>query len=163
MGIFQEMVEVVVRVPRELGLRFDGQDMRLKPNYDAEGKRIEGVQNLIPSQCIYFVLDQNVRMGTEDPLDPTRYQSLVGIIEPKKSSNPKTKRSWHDCSFIDETKDENGEPVDPVSVKARVNLREMLEDDPQVQDIKVKGRKLENGVKLPSMDNGGTLAVRGRG
>ncbi len=153
MGIFQELVEVVVRVPRKLGLRFDGQDMPLLPNYNEIGERIEGVHNMIPRQCIAHLLNQNVRMGTEDPLDPSRFQSLVGIIDPKE----KRKKSWHDISFIDESEDTGVESM------TRVNLREMLEDDPQVKDIKVRGRKDMNAsVKLPSNDNGGTLAPRGR-
>ncbi len=154
MGIFQDMVEVVVRVPRKLNLRFDGQDMTLEPNYTESGELIADVHNTIPRQCIAYVLNQNVQMGTEDPFDPSRFQSMVGIVEPKVGK--KNRKSWHETSFIKE--DAPG-----IENMTRVNIREQLEDDPQVKDIVIRGRKTDGTVRLPSIDNGGTLSPRGRG
>jgi hypothetical protein len=134
MGIFQDMVEVVNRTSEPLNLRYDGQDMAIPPNYNADGSAIEDVRTTIPRQCIPYVLSQNPVMGSEDPSDPSNFQSLVGIIDPKK--NPKKKHSWYNCDFL--PKAEQG-----IENMTRVNLRSVLEDDPQVKDIVVRGRKID--------------------
>lgn len=135
MGVFQEMVEVVNRTARPLNVRYDGQDMNLLPNYDADGNPIDGVKNVIPRQCIPFVLGQNPIMGSEDAEDPSSFESLVGIIDPKKSA--KKRHSWYDCTFIAE--DEQG-----IGNMTRVNVEEMLAGELKPgEKILVRGRKLD--------------------
>jgi hypothetical protein len=140
-GVFQEMVEVVNRTSEPVNLRYDGQDMEIPPNYDKDGNPIEGVCTKIPRQCVPYALSQNPVMGTEDALDPSSFESKVGIIDPKK--NPKKNHSWYDCSF---------RPIDKAEL-TRVNVRKMLEDDPQVSDVVVRGRKIDDvrpiGDKAP--------------
>src|SRR3990167_2818475 len=125
MGIFQDMVEVVNRTSETLSLRYDGQDMAIPPNYTADGEAIEDVRTMIPRQCIPYALSQNPVMGSEDPSDPSNFESLVGIIDPKK--NPKKHHSWYNCDFL--PKQEQG-----IENMTRVNLRDVIADDPQVKD-----------------------------
>jgi hypothetical protein len=131
MGIFYEQVQVVNRTSKPLTVRYDGQDIELAPNYTEAGERIEGVINMIPKVVMAYALNQLVNMGTEDPLDPSRFESLVGFVEPKL---PKAAlRSWHETSYI----------AEPNKELTRVNLRDYLEDDQTVTDIKVRGRRTQ--------------------
>lgn len=144
MGVFHDMVTVVNRTEDKLMVTYDGQRMYLEANYDAEGKRLPDVHNQIPRQCIPYALNQNVNMGTEDPIDPSRFQSLVGFplskAEVKAGAKPK---SWNDASFI---------PADARNQSlTRVDLARFLEDDATVKEIKVRGRRtdVEAATKAP--------------
>jgi len=146
MGIFYEQVEIVNRTSKPLTVRFDGQDMTIPPNYADGGERIKGIHTMVPRDVIPYALNQNVLMGSEQAETPSHFDSLVGFIEPKT----KKTRWYHDISY----KEQNNEEL------TRVPLREFLEDDPQVKDIKVRGRKLDASVTMPS---GGAFDVRERG
>lgn len=130
MGVFHDMVEIVNRTDEQLMLTFDGQRMYLPPNYDKSGKRLEGVHTMIPRQCVPYALNQNVNMGTEDSYDPSTFESLVGIADPKE----KRPKSWNTVTYI--PAEERNKSL------TRVNLKEFLEDDPQVKDIVVRGRRM---------------------
>lgn len=135
MGVFQEMVEVVNRTSRPLNLRYDGQDMNIPPNYDEDGNPIDGVHTMIPRQCIPFVLGQNPVMGSEEAEDPSAFESLVGIIDPKK--NPKKRHSWYNCEFI--PAEEEG-----IGNMTRVNVERMLEGELKPgEKILVRGRRVD--------------------
>lgn len=145
MGIFHEQIEIVNRTSKPLTVRFDGQDITVPPNYDADGKRLPEVRTFVPRQIIPYALNQNVLMGTEKPESPSHFDSLVGFIEPKER-----KTKWyHDISHVEQSDE-----------LTRVPLREFLEDDPQVKDIKVRGRRLDAAVSLPGS---GVFDVRERG
>ena len=149
MGIFFEQIEIVNRTSRALNVRFDGQDITIPPNYTAEGTRIEGVHTMVPKQVMPFALNQNVVMGSEELEDPSDFRSLVGFID-RKDRKPK---SWHDISFV---------PVDDQGLDSmtRVPISAVTEDDPEVRQVLVRGRKIDGKLKLPSADNGGTLSPR---
>lgn len=70
MGIFQDLVEVVNRCPWNLTIRFDGQEMTLKPG-----------KNMIPSTTVQYALNQNPLMGSQDPDNPTisGAEYLIGL------------------------------------------------------------------------------------
>ena len=75
MGIFQQMLKVYNRAPWPISIRFDGQDMVLKP----------GV-NEIPEQVLPNALNQHPLMGSQDPDNPhvTGAEYLIGIIGKEK-------------------------------------------------------------------------------
>lgn len=127
MGIFYEQTEIVNRTSKKLNVRFDGQDMVLLPNYDAEGNLLPDVHNLIPAVAVGQAKSQNVRMGSEAPFDPTDYDVLVGV----KVSKPGAKQK-DDLSFLEQS-----------DAPTRVRLEDYL-DDPTLT-IKVGGRQLRRG------------------
>jgi hypothetical protein len=97
MGIFHEMVEVVNRTSEQLEVIFDGQRTYLAPNYDAAGEPVENVRNMLPRQVVPYALNQNVIMGSEEAMDPSKFESYVGVIERKPGQK---KHSWHNCAFV---------------------------------------------------------------
>ena len=114
MGIFYEQVEVVNRTSKTIEVVYDGQRIKLKPNYTEDGERVAGVVNMVPKLVIPYALNQNVLMGSEDPMDPSEFQSVIGVVDP----TGKNKHSWNDCSFIEQ---------DPEKL-TRVPLEDYLED-----------------------------------
>ena len=125
MGVFYEQSEVINRTSERRGVRFDGQDIELLPNYDKEGNLLPDVHNTIPTITVPYAKSQNVQMGSEDPLDPTDYVVLVGVVaKPGQSQKD-------DISFCEQT----NEPT-------RVKLEDYL-DDPTLK-IKVGGRRVRN-------------------
>jgi hypothetical protein len=146
MGIFYDQVEIVNRTSKPCTVRFDGQDMTIPPGYTADGERIENQHIMVPRTIIPYALNQNVVMGSEDPLSPSHFDSHVGFVEPKE----KKTKWYHEISFLEV---DEAEPT-------RVKLREFLEDDPQVKDIKVRGRRADATVGIPA---GGVFDVRERG
>jgi hypothetical protein len=135
MGIFYEQVEVVNRTATPKMVTFDGQRIYLDPNYDEVGDRIEGVVNMIPVQCVPYALNQNVIMGSEEVLDPSAFQSMVGVVFKGKESKRSKKKSWHDCTFFDEA---------GVTEITRVPQEQIMEEyvaDPKAQ-IVTRGKKI---------------------
>jgi hypothetical protein len=145
MGFFHEQVEIVNRTSKPLNVRYDGQDMTIPPGYDKDGKRIKDQHIMVPRMIIQYALNQNVLMGSEDPQSPSHFDSLVGFIEPKE----KKTKWYHDIGYHEQSEE-----------LTRVPLREYLEDDPQVKNIVVRGRRQEPGVSLPQ---GGVFDVKERG
>lgn len=123
MGIFHEQVEIVNRTSKPLGVRFDGQDMVLEPNYDAQGNLIEGVVNMLPRQVVPYAKSQNVQMGSEDVIDPSSFEPLVGV------KVKRGERQLDDLSYLEQTKE-----------LTRVKLRDLLEGDATVKDILLRGK-----------------------
>lgn len=119
MGVFQDLVEVVNRCPWNLTIRFDGQEMTLKPG-----------KNLVPSQTVQYALNQNPLMGSQDPDNPTMSgaEYLIGL--PNKAGK-------YPC-----------EPLDAEQLHAqrnrpsRFNHEELMEPNlAPGEKIAVKGRK----------------------
>jgi hypothetical protein len=146
MGAFYEQVEVVNRTSKILHCRFDGQDIELMPNYTDKGELIPDVHNMIPAIAAPYAKSQNVRMGSEDPLDPTDYEVLVGI---KVNPNKKGVKQKDDLSYLEQSDE-----------LTRVNLADYL-DDPSVKEIKVAGRRVKNSEARPERDTA-PFAVRPR-
>lgn len=133
MGIFYEQIEIVNRTSKKLNVRFDGQDIELEPNYDAEGKRLKEVRNMIPLVAAPYAKSQNVLMGSEHPIDPSEWETLVGVIA-KKGQKQKD-----DISYCEQS--------DAVS---RVVLEEYL-DDPTLK-VQVGGRRVTRADARPERD-----------
>jgi hypothetical protein len=134
MGLFHEMTEVVNRTSKKLSVRFDGQDVEILPNYTDKGERISDVRNMLPTVVVPYAKSQNVLMGSEDPLDPSEFEVLVGAVA--KKGRPQK----DDISFLEQS----NEPT-------RVKLEEYL-DDPQAK-IVVAGRKVRNSEARPARLN----------
>jgi hypothetical protein len=131
MGIFHETIELVNRTSKPLEVIYDGQRTILEPNYDAEGNRLDDVHNILPKIVIPYALNQNVVMGSEDAIDPSSFQSLVGVVFNKKKD--RKAHSWHDCTYLEQT-----------DKLTRTPLEDVL-DDPNAK-IQVKGRKVPRSV-----------------
>lgn len=140
MGIFYEQVEVVNRTATPKMVTFDGQRIVLEPNYDAFGERIEGVVNMIPSQTVPYALNQNVILGTEAVLDPSSFRSYIGVVYKGKETKKSAKKSWHDCSFCDET------GVTEITRVAQQDILEELVADP-------RATLTRRGKKVPPSQN----------
>ncbi len=130
MGIFYEQVEMINRTSGPLPVRFDGQDLVLKANYTSEGKFIGTVHNMVPTVVVPYARAQCVLMGSEDPLDPSLWESLVGVKGNKK----------HDTSYKEQS-----------DVLSRVDLEQYL-DDPNAK-IVVAGRRVRLTEARPVRDD----------
>ena len=129
MGIFYEQVEIINRTSGKLAVRFDGQEIELKPNYTAEGKPLKDVHNMIPTIVVPYARSQCVLMGSEDPLDPSLWESLVGVKGNKK----------HNTSFLEQS-----------GVLSRVDLDAYL-DDPNAKVV-VAGRRVRMSEARPARE-----------
>ena len=133
MGIFYEQTEVINRTSKKLNVRFDGQDMTIEPNYDSEGNFLIDVHNVIPTVAVQYAKNQNVLMGSEDPLDPSAFEVLVAVF------SKKGQRQRDDFSFCEQSDE-------PTPVK----LDEYL-DDPTLT-IKKAGRRVKASDARPNRD-----------
>lgn len=138
MGIFHETIELVNRTSQPLEVIYDGQRTILEPNYDKDGKRLPDVHNVLPKIVIPYALNQNVVMGSEDAIDPSAFQSLVGVVFDKKKD--KRAHSWNDCSYMEQTE-----------ALTRTPLEDVLED-PNMK-IQVRGKKVPRTIdaQLPGV------------
>ena len=143
MGIFHEQVQIVNRTATRKEVIFDGQRMKIEPNYDAQGNKLEGVVNTLPVTAIPYALAQNPIMGTESVVNPSSFRSYIGVVfagreEKREKRKPK---SWHDCSFVDETQ---------VTEITRVAQAEIMEE--LVADVKAtlhtRGKKIPAAIAL---------------
>ncbi len=120
LGVFPDLVEIVVRTPWDLSVMFDGQTKTLKPG-----------KNLVPGVVVQYVLNQNPLMGSADPDNPTASgaQYLVGIPgRPNYPCEPLTKDQieeqknnpcrWDYLALMEERMDTKREHV---AVKGRKN------------------------------------------
>jgi hypothetical protein len=123
MGAFQTLVEVINRTSKPLNVRYDGQDMTLEPNYTPEGELIPDVHNMIPEQTVPYAKAQNPLMGSEDAIDPSNWQTLVG----RKAKRGEKQRD--EIDFLEQS-----------DVLTRVDLKELLGDDQTVKNILVRGK-----------------------
>lgn len=137
MGIFQETVELVNRTSKPLEVIFDGQRAILEPNYTNTGERIKGVVNVLPKQVIPYALNQNVVMGTEDAVDPSAFESLIGVVYSAKKD--KRKHSWNDCSYLEQSDKLTRTPLEDVldDANAKIQVRGRL--IPRASDASLPG------------------------
>lgn|SRR5512146_332116 len=141
MGIFYEQVEIINRTSKPLNVRYDGQDMPLEPNYDAKGKFLPDVRNTIPAVAVPYAKSQNVLMGSEDALDPTSFEVLVGV---KAKKGEKQRDAIDFCEQSD--------------ILTRVKLDEYL-DDPSVK-ITVGGRRVSLAEARPARQDSTLIDTR---
>lgn len=88
----QESVIVVNRTSVPISYMFDGAQYVLEPG-----------ENAIPIEHVEFAKTQNVVMGTENPLNPAQYVSLVGV----KARDPKKQKDA--IGMIEFVKRDNGQ------------------------------------------------------
>lgn len=147
MGIFHEQVEVINRDFVQRSLVYDGQRVYLAPNYNEKGELLKGVTNFIPKICVPYALNQNVVMGSEDPIDPSDFQSHVVPKVKLKKKGRETNEWKYDFSYLPTQK----------SVKTRVNLNDYL-DDPSLKVLDGRGPFRANEAK--TADGGRGIATQ---
>jgi hypothetical protein len=118
MGIFHEMMEVVNRCPWPLSIRFDGQESTLAPG-----------KNSIPKTTLFYALNQNPLMGSQDADNPSvsGAEYLIGIPgDEKYPCDPLTK---------DQIEQQTSKP-------SRYDYEELINPRLGKRDkIEIKGRK----------------------
>lgn len=87
-GAIQKMVSAVNRTTEPVDGMFDGQPVVLLPGYEIVDGKVVGAgpsgtvrSNPLPYFAAEMIKRQNPVMGTEDPLDPRDFESLIGIVE----------------------------------------------------------------------------------
>jgi hypothetical protein len=129
MGIFFEQVEFINRDTKQRQITFDGQRVYLEPNYNEAGEFLEDVHNFAPKLCIPYALNQNVVMGSEDPIDPSGFDSYV-VPKVKRRKKGKVTDEWrYDFSFL---------PSKRNMAITRVDLTTYL-DDPSLKVMNGRG------------------------
>lgn len=78
LGVFAGSVTLINRTTRNLGVRYDGEDIVIKP----------GENPGFPKEAVPFARKQNPLMGSRHPVDPRRYTSLVGVKDTKDDCSP---------------------------------------------------------------------------
>lgn len=68
MALMPELGKLVNRTSEVLFVKFDGEDYRLEPG-----------ENTVPKVIIPYAKNQLVVMGSEDEIDPSAFESLVGV------------------------------------------------------------------------------------
>jgi hypothetical protein len=69
LGTFSNSVTIVNRTTRVLNVRYDGEDIQLQP----------GENPGFPLVAVGYAKRQNKLMGSQHPLNPTRFIALVGV------------------------------------------------------------------------------------
>lgn len=69
LGYFRDSVTLINRTDRVLNVRYDGEDIQLQP----------GENPGFPQLAVGFAKRQNKLMGSQHPLNPMRFISLVGV------------------------------------------------------------------------------------
>lgn len=139
MGLSKDEVELVNRDCEPRGIRYDGQDMTLEPNYNRDGTPISGVRNMVPRVAVPYAKNQNVVMESEDAIDPSAFESHVGV----KAGKGQTQKD--DISFL---------PTDRSKI-TRVPLRELIGDSDTIKPGRGPHRMNEAFVPMPG---GGGIA-----
>ncbi len=94
LGNILESVTLVNRTNRTIEVRYDGEDMKLKP----------GRTRNFPRVAVPYAQKQNPLMGSQHPYDPTQFISLIGVEVDEHSSD--ALKAWveaqrvGDCSPI---------------------------------------------------------------
>lgn len=78
LGVYKDAVTLVNRTNRVLNVRYDGEDIQLKP----------GENHGFPAVAVPYAKKQNPLMGSKHPINPNKYISLVGV----KADNPAEQR-----------------------------------------------------------------------
>jgi hypothetical protein len=78
LGAFRDAVTLVNRTSRALNVRYDGEDIVLRP----------GENPGFPKVAIPFAKKQNPLMGSKHPVNPTKFISLVGVKDSKDDCSP---------------------------------------------------------------------------
>lgn len=100
-------------------ITYDGQRVYVEPNYDEDGKFLPKVHNMAPRVLTPYALNQNAVMGSEDPHDPSGFDSyVVPKIYKRKKGKPSDELRY-DISFLPSKKNK---------AKTRVDLGAYLDD-----------------------------------
>lgn len=69
LGIYRDAVTVINRADHDLVVRYDGEDIILKPGPNAG----------FPAVAVPYAKKQNPLMGSKHPLNPLKFISLIGV------------------------------------------------------------------------------------
>lgn len=69
LGNYRESCTIVNRTDRDLNVRYDGEDITLTP----------GRNTNFPKVAVPFAINQNPLKGSQHPLDPQKFISLIGV------------------------------------------------------------------------------------
>lgn len=103
---YADMVELVNRTSKVLNVTWDGIQFNLEPNFDKNGKAIKDVHNFVPRVVVEYAKNQHPLMGSEDSLDVSSFQTLVGV---KAKTGQKQK---DDISFLEQSNALTRVPMD---------------------------------------------------
>lgn len=113
LGTFRDAVTLVNRTPGDLNVRFDGEDIRLKP----------GENPGFPRVAIPYAKKQNPLMGSKHPVNPTLYICLVGVKDTKDDCSPISAETLNVAAgkleVIDRSGEFHGEPQRAVKLLKR--------------------------------------------
>ena len=144
MGIFFEQCEFINRDCKNRTITYDGQRIYLAPNYSEEGEFLPDVHNFAPKIVTPYALNQNCVMGSEDPTDPSGFDSYV-VPKVKKTKKGKATEEWrYDFSFLPSKKNE---------AVTRVDLNDYL-DDPSLKIVGGRGAFKANEAVVSSGGRG---------
>lgn len=144
MGIFFEQVEFINRDTIQRTIIYDGQRVYLEPNYTEDGQLREDVHNFAPKIVIPYAFNQNVVMGSEDPTDPSGFDSYV-VPKIKKVKKGKVLDEWrYDFSFL---------PSKRNKAITRVDLASYL-DDPSLKVLEGRGAFKATEGGYPDLNKG---------
>lgn len=104
-NVYADMVEIVNRTSKPLTVTWDGIAFTLEPNYTAAGELISDVVNMIPRVVVEYARNQNPLMGSEDSLDPSSYEPLVGV-KAKRGTKQKD-----EISFLEQSQEMTRVPM----------------------------------------------------
>ena len=78
LGTFNNSVTLINRTNRELNVRYDGEDIKLKP----------GENPGFPLVAVPYAKRQNPLMGSKHPINPMKFISLVGVKDTTDNITP---------------------------------------------------------------------------
>lgn len=144
MGFLIADTEYINRDCIQRQITFDGQRIYLKPNYDENGKFLKDVHNMAPKVLVPYALNQNAVMGSEDPHDPSGFESYVVPKMFKRKRGQQTDELRYDISFLPSKKN---------TKKTRVDLEAYL-DDPSLKVLDGRGKFKASEAGVGSGVNG---------
>lgn len=99
LGVFRDSITLVNRTSRVLNVRYDGEDITLKP----------GENPGFPLVAVSYAKRQNPLMGSMHPTSPTKFISLVGVKGTKDDVTPISDETLAHADRKREVYDRNGE------------------------------------------------------
>ena len=130
MGFLVADTEYINRDCIRRTITYDGQRIYVEPNYDEKGKFLPTVHNMAPKILTNYALNQNAVMGSEDPHDPSGFESYVVPKIKKRKKGVQTAEWRYDLSFL---------PSKTNKAKTRVDLSAYL-DDPSLKVLDGRGK-----------------------
>lgn len=125
-NFFGTVCTIVNRAPWSINIRYDGKDMELEAYEERE---------FFPLVAVPYAINQNPLFGSEDPRDPSQFQTLIGI----KDGPAKLLKRFPAEPLTDEEEEQHK------AAPQRLNRSIMAEErgDPKSRDV-VRGKKSQS-------------------